>query len=348
MRRTSWVLTGTAVVLVAASAVTRFTVYPALHQVPADTRSTFRYEGTATLLDATALGAGDMDKAFLRDVPVVLDRRIEVRDVDGRTAVVSDDVALRGRDGTEMSTSEHTWAVDRRDLTERAAPAGSGAERHEGLVISWPLEPAKRDYRFWDTGTRTVSPARFKGTESVRGREAYVYDIESSGPLADPAVASSLPRTLPREAVLGLVSALPAEQRPNQEALASLPKVVPLSYTSTTERRGWVDADTGLSLNGTLRQTVLARTQGADGPVALFPVTDVDVRGTDASVRQQADDATTTGRLLWLLGIGGPLGLLFVALLLVALALVLSRRRARPDTGTEEAGTDTQTTTTPA
>lgn len=348
MRRTSWVLTGTAAVLVAASAVTRFTVYPALHQVPADTKSAFRYEGTATLLNAAALRAGDMDKAFLRDVPVTLDRRIEVRDVDGRTAVVLDDVALRGRDGTEMSASRHTWAVDRRDLTERPAPPGSGAEKHEGLVISWPLEPDERDYRFWDTGTRTVSTARYEGTESVRGREAYVYDIDSSGPLADPSTAASLPRALPRAAVLGLISALPAEQRPDQEALAGLPEAVPLSYTSTTERRGWVDAATGLSLNGTLHQTVLARTEGTDGPVALFPVTDVNVRGADASVRQQADDATTTGRLLWLVGVGGPLGLLVVALLLIALALRSSRRRAQPDTRTEEAGTDTQTTSTPA
>ncbi|MFF3349764.1 porin PorA family protein [Streptomyces sp. NPDC002779] len=340
MRRTSWVLTGTAVVLVAASAVTRFTVHPALHQVPADAKTTFRYEGTATLLDAAALAAGDMDKAFLRDVPVILDRRIEVRDVDGRTAVVSDHVALRGRDGTEMSTSQHTWAVDRRDLTERAAPAGSGAEKHKGLVIAWPLEPDKRDYRFWDTGTRTVSPARYEGTESVHGREAYVYGIESTGLLADPATAGSLPRTLPREAVLGLSAALPAKQRPEQQELAGLPKAVPLSYTSTTKRRGWVDADTGLSLDGTLHQRVVAQTQGADGPVALFPVTDVDVRGADASVRQQADDATTTGRLLWVLGIGGPVGLLAVALMLVVLALVMARRRVRPGTRTEAACMD--------
>ncbi|WP_282108336.1 hypothetical protein [Streptomyces sp. B93] len=36
--------------LVAASAVTRLPVCPALHQVPADTKSTFRYEGTDTRL----------------------------------------------------------------------------------------------------------------------------------------------------------------------------------------------------------------------------------------------------------------------------------------------------------
>ncbi|MFF3504514.1 porin PorA family protein [Streptomyces sp. NPDC003247] len=343
MRRTNWVLTGSAVMLVAASAVTRFTVYPALHQVPADAKSTFRYEGTATLLNATALQAGDPSKAFLKDVPVTLDRSIEVKDTHGRTALVSDDAVLRGPNDTELSASTHLWALDRRDLTERAAPAGSGAEKHEGLVISWPLEPEKRDYRFWDTGTRSVFPATYEGARSVNGREAYVYAITSDGPLADPATLKALPPALPREAVVGLASALPEAQRPPQETLDALPATVPLTYTTATKRQGWVDAETGLSLDGTLRQTVLARTQSAEGPVTLFPVSDVDVRGAQASVRHQTDDATTTARLLWLLSTGGPLGLLAVALLLTALALWQARRRARSATRAEE--TDTGVTT---
>ncbi|NUO46886.1 MAG: DUF3068 domain-containing protein [Streptomyces sp.] len=338
MRRTSWVLTGSAVVLVAASAVTRFTVYPALHQVPADAESTFRYEGTATLLNAEALQAGDLSKAFLTGVPVTLDRRIEVKDTHGRTAVVADDAVLRGPGGTKLSTSTHLWALDRRDLTERTAPSGSGAEPHEGLVISWPLEPEQRDYRFWDTGTKKVFPAKYEGTQSVDGREAYVYTITSDGPLAETATLKSLPSALPREAVLGLVSALPEQQRPDEKALADLPKSVPLTYTTSTERRGWVDAETGLSLNGSLHQKVLARTQGAQAAVTLFPVSDVDVRGSQASVHHQSDDAETTARLLWLLGTAGPLALLALALLLLALALWLARRRSRAVTDEEETG----------
>ncbi|MFE6284194.1 porin PorA family protein [Streptomyces sp. NPDC057877] len=324
---TTWILTGSAVVLVAASAVTRFTVYPALHQVPADTRSTFRYEGTATLLNPAALESGDLTKAFLADLPVTLDRRIEVRDTDGRTAVIADDAVLRGRDGTELNTSEHTWAVDRRDLTEREAPEGSTAERHEGLVIAWPLSPERRDYRFWDTGTQQAVPARYDGTETVSGREAHVYDIQATGPLTDPATAGALPAALPRQVVAALVAGRPGPaERPDEAALASLPKNVPLTYVSTTERRGWVDADTGLSLNGSLHQRVLAQTEGPDGPLTLFPVTDVDVTGTEKSVAAQADDAASAGRLLWLLGTGGPLGLLILALLLTAFTVWRARR----------------------
>ncbi|MER5838791.1 porin PorA family protein [Streptomyces prasinus] len=330
MRRSSWVLTGSALVLVAASAVTRFTVYPAMHQVPDDTKTTFRFEGTATLLNPAALEKGDFGQAFMAGLPVNLDRTVEVRDTDGRTAVISDSAALAGRDGTKLNTTESVWAVDRRDLTERPAPKGSGAAKHEGLVVSWPLEPERRDYRFWDTGTQKVVPATYERTETVEGREAYVYAVEASGPLADPATAESLPPALPRQAVAGLVAALPADQRPSPEALAALPETVPLTYTSTTERRAWIDADTGLSLNGDLRQTVVAQAAGEGGPVTLFPVTDVEVQGAKVSVEKQADDAATTARLLWLLSTGGSIGLLVLALLLGLLA-VRSARRGRTD-----------------
>ncbi|MEV6164633.1 porin PorA family protein [Streptomyces sp. NPDC052052] len=327
MRRSSWILTGSAVVLVAASAVTRFTVYPAVHQVPDGTKTTFRFEGTATLLNSKALGAGDLTKAFMTDLPVTLDRRVEVRDTNGRTAVVADGVVLSGRDGTKLNSSESIWAVDRRDLTERPAPAGSGAAKHEGLVISWPLEPERRDYRFWDTGIQKAVPARYDKTETVSGREAYVYVVKADGTLTDPATAKALPPALPRQVVAGLAAALPADRRPDAAVLAALPETVPLTYTSTTERRAWVDADTGLSLDGALHQTVLARTQGENGPVTLFPVTDVDVRGAEASVEKQADEAATTARLLWLMSTGGPLGLLVLGLMLAFLAVRSARRR---------------------
>ncbi|WAZ19224.1 DUF3068 domain-containing protein [Streptomyces cinnabarinus] len=336
MRNSSWVLSGSAVVLVAASALTRFTVYPALHQVPADSESTFRYQGTATLLNASALQAGEGADPYLRDVPITLDRRVEVRDTHGRTAVVSDEAVMRGPGGKKLSASRQVWAVDRRTLADRPVPEGSGATQHHGLVIAWPLEPEPRDYRFWDTATQRAVPARYEGRTTVADRSAYVYAVEADGPLSDPATLRSLPKALPREAVAGLSAALPADQRPEQSVLAALPETVPLTYTSTTERRGWVDADTGLSLNGALHQTVVARTQGPDGPVALFPVTDVDVKGTDASVDGQAADAATTERLLWLLRTAGPLGLLGAAILLTVLAVWLTRRRAAEPSPADE------------
>ncbi|MGW1537528.1 porin PorA family protein [Streptomyces aureus] len=327
MRKSSWILTGSAVVLVAASAVTRFTLYPDLHRIPSDADTTFHYRGTASLLNAPALQAGDSAHAFLRDLPVTLDWRVAVKDTSGETAVVLDRAVLRSRDGKQLNAARHTWAVDRRTLAERPALAGSGAERHTGLVISWPLEPEKRDYRFWDTGIRKAVPARYMGQESVEGRDAYRYTVDATGPLADPATLKALPAALPRSAVTVLAAALPADRRPDKAVLAALPEAVPLTYTSTTARTGWVDADTGLALNGSLHRTVLARTQTPDGPVALFPVTDVTVKGVPASVRKQAQDASTAQRAWWWLSTGVPLGLLAAALLVTAVAVGLARRR---------------------
>ncbi|GGX79954.1 porin PorA family protein [Streptomyces fructofermentans] len=326
MRKSSWILTGTAVVLVAASAVTRFGVYPGLHQIPSDADSTFHYKGTASLLNAPALEAGDRADAFLRGLPVTLDRRVAVRDTSGRTAVVLDHAVLRGPQGKPLNSAKHTWAVDRRTLVERPAPAGSGAEKHTGLVVSWPLNPEKREYRFWDTGIRKAVPARYTGQESVAGRDAYRYDVTATGPLADPATVEALPEVLPRGAVAALTAALPEAQRPDKAALAALPDAVPLTYTSTTERTGWVDAKTGLALNGSLHQRVLAQTKGADGPVTLFPVTDIAVKGVAASVREQAHDASVAQRAWWWLSTGVPLGLLVVAALLTVLSVRFARR----------------------
>lgn len=336
MRKGSWILGGTAVVLVAASAVTRFTVYPALHQIPDGSETTFRLQGTATLLNASALSGGG-GEPFLRDVPVTMNRHVEVTDTGGRTAVVHDDATLRGPGDKKLAASAYVWALDRRDLSARPAPVGSKAQDHTGLTVGWPLEPARRDYPFWDTGTRKAVPARYTGDKTLKGRQTYGYDVSATGQLADPSVAKSLPKALPRAAVVQLANALPAQQRPSAAELAALPVTVPLTYSSTTEQRAWIDTATGSTLDGTLHQTVTAGTTGADGPLTLFPVTDVDVRATDATVRDQAGTAADTARLLWLLRDGGPLGLLVVALLLAALGVWRSRRPTATDPAEEEA-----------
>ncbi|MFB7244325.1 hypothetical protein CW362_24345 [Streptomyces populi] len=346
MRKSTWILTAAAVVLVAGSATTRFGVYPALHQIPSDADGTFHYKGTASLLNASALAAGDRAHAFLHDLPVTLDRRIAVKDTDGRTAVVLDDAVLRGPDGKPLNSAKHVWAVDRRTLAGRPAPAGSGAEKHTGLVFSWPLDPEKRDYRFWDSDIRKTVPARYTGQDSVDGRSAYRYDIEATGPLADPATVKALPEALPRSSVAALTAALPGAQRPGKAVLAALPETVPLTYVSTTVRTGWVDANTGLSLNGTLHQTVLARTRSAGGTVTLFPVSDVSVKGVDASVRKQAHDAATAQRVWWWLSTGAPLGLLVAAVLAGAFAVRSVRERATGPGTTEDEPESTPAPTT--
>ncbi|MGK5529843.1 porin PorA family protein [Streptomyces sp. URMC 129] len=327
MRKSTWVLTGSAALLLAASAVTRLAVYPAIDQVPSDLDVTLAYEGKASLLNASALESGDLADAFLRDVPVTVDRRVKVEDTSGDTATVSDRQTLNGPDGEQLADVRNRWALDRRDLDDRPVPEGSDAEPHRGLVIGWPLDPEQRDYRWWDFATGTEVDAVHDGTESVAGRTAYVYRIRAEGPLTDPDLSADLPPALPKEAVSGIAAALPADQRPEAAGLAALPDTVPLTYTSTTDLRVWVDADTGVVVDTEQRRVLVAHTTDEAGAVTLFPVSDVDVRLTGDSVRDRADYAESAARALWLVGTVLPLALLVLALLLLATVAWRARKR---------------------
>ncbi|MEV1007395.1 porin PorA family protein [Streptomyces sp. NPDC049881] len=321
MRTSSWILSGVAVLLVAASAVVRLMIYPAVHQLPSDTDSVFEYTGTASTLNAAALESGDLANALLTDVPVTLDRHVQVIDTDGGTAVISDEVVMTGPNDTQLSATSHRWSVDRTDLEDRPAPQDSGAELHQGLVISWPLEPEERDYTFWDPTTATEAPAVYDRTEDVEGREAYVYTIDAAGPLGDPSIIENLPTALPRDVLAGLAETLPAEQRPDPAGLAQLPETVPLTYAATTQRVAWIDSGTGAVLNGSLQQTIVAQTEGPGGPVTLAPVSSMSVEGTPEGIAERADDADSNGRALWLVGFLLPVGLLVLAVLLAAFVI---------------------------
>lgn len=339
MRRSTWVLSGSAAVLVAASVVTRLVVYPSVHQLPEDTDTTFEYTGTATLLNAAALETGDLANAFLSDVPINLDRHVKVVETDGSTAVVSDDVQVTGQDGTELSATAHRWAVDRKDLVNVAPPEGSEAEEHQGLVISWPLDPEEKDYTFWDPTTATEAPAVYDRTEDVEGRTAYVYVIETQGALADPALLERFPVALPRDVLAGIAQGLPAEQQPDPALLGQLPEEVPLTYAASTARVAWVDSETGAVLNGSLEQNVVAQIQGPEGPIDLAPVSVLSVEGTEDGTRERADDADSASQLLWLVRLAIPLGLAVVAAVLVVLAVWRELRGRGRDGGGDGSAT---------
>ncbi|GAA2062413.1 MULTISPECIES: porin PorA family protein [Streptomyces] len=341
MRKSTWILSGTAVVLVAASAVTRFAVYPEVHQLPSDTDSVFAYTGTASLLNAAALEQGDVANAFLSDIPVTVERHVKVVDTDGGTAVVSDDVTVAGPDGSELSSTAHRWSVDRTDLVNSPVPEGSDAEEHQGLVISWPLEPEEKDYTFWDPTTATEAPAVYDRTEDLEGRTAYVFVVEAAGPLGEPAIAERLPQALPKDLLAGIAQTLPADQLPPPEALEALPDPVPLTYAATVQRTAWIDSETGMVLDGSLEQTIVAQTAGPDGqPVTLAPVNAMSLQGTAEGVSERADDAAESARMLWLVRVLAPLGLLGAAIVLLAVAAALEIR-ARRGTGTPEPGAQT-------
>ncbi|GCE02426.1 porin PorA family protein [Embleya hyalina] len=331
MRKTSWYLGAAATLLVTASAVTRFAVLPAVHQVPDDADFTMHFAGGMTMLDARALQAGNLPGAIVRDLPVKVDRHVHAVHTSGSTIVLSDRTVVSGPQKQTLTDVDNRWAVDRRTLLERSVPKGVRANPHKGLTAGFPLEPKKKNYPFWDSPTQTTVPATYMRTEQRAGRETYVFSIRTSGPLADPDTLRSLPPAMPKAAVQGLAGvAFP--NRPVDLTGGADP--TPLAYTATTDLTGWVDSETGTTVDLESTQSVTATAVTANGtPTEVFPVVQLKMTTTPASRAELAETAADGAQALWLLGVVGPLVALLLGLALLGLAgyLEFRARRAQPD-----------------
>jgi hypothetical protein len=320
------------VLLVAAAGAVRLVARPSLQQLPANLDTTLYFAGTADLLDASAMQTGDLAAAFRHNVPITAQEHVRVISTHGRTAVVTDETSLAGGDGTKLATSSHTWAVDRKTLDAAPAPAGSAAQPHEGLVVGFPLSPKPADYPYWDSLTQTRATASYQRTERHGGRRTYVYTVHASGALKDTALVAGLPMALPKAVLLGLAGTLPATVRDGLTASAALlPDQLPLSYAATGDSTYWVDTETGYVVDVGQKQTVVASIPLGATSIPLPSVFAVDMRFTPKSVDATSRDAATAERGLFLIGVGVPLGLLALAVLLALLGLWLAvRRAARP------------------
>ncbi|MFF7247012.1 porin PorA family protein [Embleya sp. NPDC008237] len=327
MRKTSWYLGAAATLLVATSAVTRFVVLPGVHQVPDDADFTMHFAGGMTLLDAQALQAGNLPGAIVRDLPVTVDRHVRAVHTSGATVVLNDRTVVSGPQKQALTTVEKRWSVDRKTLLDRPIPKGVAAEPHRGLTAGFPLEPEKKNYPYWDSPTQTTVPATYVRTERRAGRETYVFSIRTSGPLADPGSLRTLPPAMPRAAVQGLAGvAFPG--RPLE--LAGQADPVPLAYTATTDLTGWVDTETGVTVDLESTQGVTATAVSASGAQAeVFPVLSLKMTTTPASRAELADTAADGAQALWLLGVVAPLVALLLGLALLGLAGYLEHRSRR-------------------
>ncbi|GAA4968855.1 hypothetical protein GCM10023205_37580 [Yinghuangia aomiensis] len=316
MRRASWILGSVSLLLVATGAVSKFAVYDELHKMPDDAEGTMHFQGTVTALDPAAMQKGDFAHAIIRDLPVTADRKVKAVKTSGGTIVLNDHTDVFGPTRQVVSTSEHQYAVDRVNLLERPTPGGAQAEPHVGLSAGFPLDPAKRDYPFWDAETQTTVPAVYSGTEHRQGRTVYVYRIRTSGPLADPAMKSALPPALPKAALQALA--------PGAD-LTAQPDPVPLAYTSSTDLTGYVDSETGVTIALDSKKGVVATVQGAD----VFPVANAALSTTKASEKDLADTAATGALVFWIIKDAGPYGAWALAVVLAGLAVWLERRHRR-------------------
>jgi hypothetical protein len=335
MRRSSKIVIGLAGLLVVLAAVTRFVVLPMGSKLPDDTKVSARYTGTATLLNAEALQSGNTAHVILKNVPINIERRIKVTSTHGDTAVVADDFTLRGPNGLK-TVDNHVYALDRVSLEGVAAPSGTKAEPADGgLTIAWPLSPdAHGHYRAYDSATRTVVPVKDKGSRSFHGRDSFDYAYTAVGAVRDPALTTALPPALPKALAAKLAPLLPATVRGKlAPALATLPDPIPLGYTATTQVSATVDADTGLPLDESIDQQIVAYVDVNGEKVDLMPVLATKAALTPQSIDDAVGKAGHAALLLTLIGVVAPIVLLLVAVVLFAAGW---HRRHRPSTARVE------------
>jgi hypothetical protein len=320
MRRSSKIFIGFAGLLVVLAALTRFVVLPMGSKLPANTKAKAEYAGTATLLNAQALQSGDTAHAILKDVPIAIDRQIKVTSTHGDTAVVADDFTLTGPNGLK-SVDNHVYALDRVSLEGVAAPSGTSAEPADGgLTIAWPLTPdTNAHYRAYDSATRTVVPVEYRGARTFHGRKSQDYAYSAVGALRDPALISALPPALPKALAAQLAPLLPADVTSKlAPALATLPDPIPLGYTATTTVTATVDAATGLPLDESIDQQIVAYVTVNGEKVDLMPVLATKAALTPQSIDDAVGKAAHAALLLTVIGVVTPIGALLLAVVLFA------------------------------
>ncbi|UIX29235.1 porin PorA family protein [Streptomyces sp. GQFP] len=332
LRRSSIVLAAVGIVLAALAMLVRYVIAPIATKLPGDTDETVHYSGKATMLNSEALQSGDTAHAINSNVPITVDRRLRVTSTHGDTAIMKDFLTVHA--SNQDLSSSHTYAIDRTDMNGSKPPSGTAVEPSKGALSSAFPANGKRDdsYSFYDSTTRAIVPVQYTGSATREGRAVNVYKITAAGPVKDPSMLKTLPVALPKKLVGGLGASLPAATRAKftPAAVAALPDPVPLTYTGKTTIVAYVDRQTGIAIDQTIDQQVIANTALGGSQTSLLPVSVFNFKITPASVSELGDQAASVGLLLTLMTDITPLVLVVIAAALILIAY-LRRRRPQSD-----------------
>lgn len=174
-------------------------------------------------------------------------------------------------------------------------------------------------------------PTHYAGSAKRAGRSVNVYKITATGPVKDPTMLRTLPKALPKKLAAGLAPSLPAatQAKFTPAAVAALPDPVPLTYSGRTTILAYVDQQTGIAIDQTIDQQVIANTVLGGSRTALLPVSAFNFKITPASMSELGDKAASAGLMLTLMSDIAPLVLVVIG---AALILIAYLRRRRPQT----------------
>ncbi|MEV8539592.1 porin PorA family protein [Streptomyces sp. NPDC051572] len=332
IRRSSIALAAVGLALAALAVLVRYVIVPIATKLPGNTDETVHYSGKATMLNSEALQSGDVAHAINSNVPITVDRRLRVTSTHGDTAIIKDFLTVHA--SKQALSSSHAYAINRKNMKGSKPPSGTSVEPSKGALSSAFPAHGKRDdsYSFYDSTTRAIVPVHYLGSAKRDGRAVNVYKITATGPVKDPSMLKTLPPALPKKLVAGLIPSLPATTRAKftPAAVAALPDPAPLTYTGKTTIVAYVDHQTGIAIDQTIDQQVVANTVLGGSQTALLPVSAFNFKITPASMRDLGDKAASAGLLLTLMTDITPLALIVIAAALVLIAY-LRRRRPQSD-----------------
>lgn len=342
-----WFLAVVGVVLVAAGLVFMLAIVPGMKKMPADTDTTRAYEGTmASLLDPQTF-------EFLNDLPIELQRRFYVVATDGDLALVKEERTMTSGGRPLQQVVSH-YAVDRTSMLASDEYPEQWAENEgflprEGYVLGWPMDTGQQDYMGWsDDYMSTVALVFEEEAEHERsGMTLYRFTSASDPQPIDEQITQGmgLPAELPKSQLallLGQANLGPTASSVLPQLVEALPDTVPLAYYYDYEGTYWVDPATGIIVDTEKRET---RTVGLSAdiiegsPLALLPeeqqaalrvpIMDFSYTATDASVQEAKTDAEDAAGTLRLYGTTLPVAGIILGAVLLALGLVLARRKPK-------------------
>ena len=189
-------------------------------QLPADTNEKVQYAGTLTALDPAALLSGEAEDAVVRDVPVTVDRRLEVLETDeDRARVVDSSVVTATESGETVSEREFFYAIDRKTMHAVPSFTDEPVEDAEGLVVGFPIGSEPLNYVGWVQEAEDTAHVMYQGEDEVRGLAVYKYGGQFTG-VPTPDQIPGAPTSLPKDQLPGLLEAVdaPADLQDQLEA----------------------------------------------------------------------------------------------------------------------------------
>jgi hypothetical protein len=187
---------------------------------------------------------------------------------------------------------------------------------HQGLTLKFPFDTRKQSYQFWDGPANAAFPAEFTGEEVVAGVKVYRFEQRIE------------PRTLRTQEVPGSLA-----DDPDADSVTT-------NVVYSNHKTLWVEPATGIIVKAQQDANQVLETPAGEPVLTLL---DAVLTYDDATVKANADDASSGARQLRLLGTILPVGGVLLGLVLTAVGLYLlrapqGRRLRRPEGQSRPAG----------